>query len=98
MGGAMSTKWPSAPKGFEMSALGHEQTSRHVRVMSVIPFKADIHQHGLHVRLVPIADFDMPSGMDGVDDNTRGRYGRSRQHPAGRRSQCTDLSQAMIFQ
>ena len=39
-----------------MSALGHEQTSRHVRVMSVIPLKADIHQRGLHVRLVPIAD------------------------------------------
>ena len=36
-----------------MSATGHEQTSRHVRVMSVIPLKADIHQHGLHVRLVP---------------------------------------------
>ena len=29
-----------------MSALGHEQTSRHVRVMSVIPLKADIHQRG----------------------------------------------------
>ena len=27
-----------------MSALGHEQTSRHVHVMSVIPLKADIHQ------------------------------------------------------
>ena len=39
-----------------MSALGHEQTSRHVRVMSVIPLKADIHQRGLHVRLVPKAD------------------------------------------
>ena len=39
-----------------MSALGHEQTSRHVRVMSVIPLKADIHQRGLHVRYVPIAD------------------------------------------
>jgi hypothetical protein len=39
-----------------MSALGHEQTSRHVRVMSVIPLKADIHQRGLHVRLVPLAD------------------------------------------
>ena len=36
-----------------MSAVGHEQTSRHVRVMSVIPLKADIHQRGLHVRLVP---------------------------------------------
>ena len=39
-----------------MSALGHEQTSRHVRVMSVIPLKADIQQRGLHVRLVPQAD------------------------------------------
>ena len=39
-----------------MSALGHEQTSRHVRVMSVLPLKADIHQRGLHVRLVPQAD------------------------------------------
>jgi hypothetical protein len=39
-----------------MSALGHEQTSRHVRVVSVIPLKADIHQRGLHVRLVPLAD------------------------------------------
>jgi hypothetical protein len=33
-----------------MSALGHEQTLRHVRVMSVIPLKADIHQRGLDVR------------------------------------------------
>ena len=39
-----------------MSALGHEQTSRHVRVMSVIPLKADIHERGLHVCFVPIAD------------------------------------------
>ena len=39
-----------------ISAVGHEQTSRHVRVMSVIPLKADIHQRGLHVRLVPKAD------------------------------------------
>jgi len=39
-----------------MSAKGHEQTSRHVRVVSVIPIKADIHQRGLHVRLVPKAD------------------------------------------
>ena len=40
-----------------MSALGHEQTSRHVRVMSVIPLKADIHPRGLHVRLVPKTDY-----------------------------------------
>jgi len=40
---------------FEMptSALGHEPTSRHVRVMSDMPLKADIHRRGLHVRLVP---------------------------------------------
>ena len=37
-----------------MSALGHEQTSRHVRVMSVLPLKADIHQGGF--RLVPATD------------------------------------------
>jgi hypothetical protein len=36
--------------------MGHEQTSRHVRLMSVIPLKADIHQLGLHVRKVPITD------------------------------------------
>ena len=47
-----------------MSAMGHEQTSRHVRVMSVIPLKADIQQRSLHVRFVPITDvrrFLMPT-------------------------------------
>ena len=44
-----------------MSALGHEQTSRHVRVMSVIPLSADIHQRGLHVPLVPITDVGIRS-------------------------------------
>ena|SRR4029079_19158450 len=34
------------------SAMGHEQTSLHVRMMSVIPLKADIHQRSLHVRRV----------------------------------------------
>jgi hypothetical protein len=38
------------------SALGHEQTSRHVRVMSVLPLKADTHQRGWHVRYVPKCD------------------------------------------
>jgi hypothetical protein len=36
--------------------MGQKQTSRNVRVMSVIPLKADIRQPALHVRLVPIAD------------------------------------------
>jgi hypothetical protein len=36
-----------------MSALGHEQTSRRVRLTSVIPLKADIHRRGLEVRFVP---------------------------------------------
>jgi hypothetical protein len=39
-----------------MSAMGHEQTSRHAPVMSVIPLKADIHQREWHVRYVPEAD------------------------------------------
>ena len=39
-----------------MSTMGHEQTSRLVRVMSVVPQKADIRQRRLHVRLVPIGD------------------------------------------
>ena len=39
-----------------MSALGHERTSRHVRIMSALPLKADIHMRGLQVCLVPIAD------------------------------------------
>jgi hypothetical protein len=35
--------------------MGHEQTSRHIRVMSVISLRADIQQRGLHVRFVPVA-------------------------------------------
>src|SRR6185312_5594238 len=46
-----------------MSALGHEQTSPHVRVMSVLPLKADIHQRGLHVRLVPLADISQAARL-----------------------------------
>jgi hypothetical protein len=37
-----------------MSALGQKQTSRHARVMSVLPIKADIHQR------VPFADTIFP--------------------------------------
>jgi hypothetical protein len=39
-----------------MSALSHEQTSRQVRLMSVIPLKADIHQRIEHVCFVPLTD------------------------------------------
>jgi hypothetical protein len=39
-----------------MSALGQKQTSRNVRLMSVLPLKADIRQRDLHVRFVPLAD------------------------------------------
>jgi hypothetical protein len=46
-----------------MSVLGHEQTSRDVRVMSVIHLKADNHQRGLHVRFVPLADIDAENAV-----------------------------------
>ena len=36
--------------------MGHEQTSRHVHVMSDIPLKADINWRALCVRFVPQAD------------------------------------------
>jgi len=59
------------------SALGHEQTSCHLRLMSVIPLKADIRQCGLHVGLVPLADLQSLTIMDilGADcvSLTRGR-------------------------
>src|SRR6476620_6454810 len=42
-----------------MSALGHEQTSRHIRVMSVITLKADIHQRGLPVCFMPMGDITL---------------------------------------
>jgi hypothetical protein len=45
-----------SPRRFEMSAMGHEQTSRHVCVMSVIPLKADMCSVKIDVRFVPIAD------------------------------------------
>ena len=35
----------------QSSAMGHEQTSRHVRLMSVIPLKADVHRRGLASQL-----------------------------------------------
>jgi len=39
-----------------MSALGHKRKSCHVRLMSVLPLKADIRQREGHVRYVPKAD------------------------------------------
>mgnify|MGYP007123202838 CR=1 FL=1 len=41
-----------------MSALGHKQTSRDVRVTSALPPIADIRRMSWHVRLVPQADVD----------------------------------------
>jgi hypothetical protein len=41
-----------------MSALGHKQTSRHVRFMSGLPPKADIARLDCHVCFVPIADIE----------------------------------------
>jgi hypothetical protein len=48
--------WIVDPPRMSMSDLGQKQTSRHVRVMSVIPLKADIRQREWHVRYVPKAD------------------------------------------
>jgi hypothetical protein len=39
--------------------MGHEQTSRHVHVMSDIPLKADINWRALCVRLVPATDITL---------------------------------------
>ena len=50
----MRNRHRTPPAHDKMSALGHEQTSRHVRVMSVITLKADIRKSEWHVRLVPI--------------------------------------------
>jgi hypothetical protein len=47
---------PTGSSQAPTSALGHKRTLSSVRVMSVIPLKADIHQRTLHVRYVPIAD------------------------------------------
>jgi hypothetical protein len=64
--------------GQEMSATGHERTSRHVRVVSVIPLKADIHQRGLHVRLVPIADMSSRSHLSGDSLDSVNEVGTNR--------------------
>jgi hypothetical protein len=56
----------------QMSAMGHEQTSRHVGVMSVIHLKADIHERGLHVRFVPQTDLATLDGHQPFASPTRG--------------------------
>ncbi len=67
------------------SALGHEQTSRHVRVMSVLPLKADIRQRMEHVSFVPLADIGWTTCLAGagirksVNDSGRGLRGFLRQ-------------------
>ena len=54
-----------------MSELGHKPKWCHVRFMSVLPLKADIHKRGLHVRirapkgfvrLVPVAEVGIGAG------------------------------------
>jgi hypothetical protein len=45
-----------------MSASGHQQTSRRVRVMSILPLKAAIRQRESRVRYVPEAD--IPSALE----------------------------------
>ena len=45
-----------------MSALGQKRTSKHVRAMSALPPKADIHRRGRHVRFVPKADMGFLKG------------------------------------
>ena len=78
------TKWASAMLRWT-SALGHEQTSRHVRVMSVLPLKADIRQRMEHVSFVPLADIGWTTCLAGagirksVNDSGRGLRGFLRQ-------------------
>jgi hypothetical protein len=43
-----------------MSHMGQKSTTRHGRATSALPFKTDIRQHDLHVRLVPKGDITPP--------------------------------------
>ena len=58
--------------------MGHAQTSRHVRIMSVIPLKADTHRRGLHVRLVPDSDVPDVAGESSLKLGSSLRRGRLR--------------------
>jgi hypothetical protein len=55
-----------------MSAFGHKQTSAHVRIMSALPPKVEMDQHGRDVRFGLIADiaidnFTLPhTGAEGA--------------------------------
>jgi hypothetical protein len=76
-----SNSFKSAVQGAQKCArrhvLGHEQTSRNIRVMSVIPLKADIHQCGLNVCLVPLADIHVHS-LEQTKEPRSSRHGRIR--------------------
>ena len=66
-----------------MSALGHEQTSRHVRVMSAIPLKAVIRRRVQRVCFVPIADLrsrgdNLPLGVPSTSILNEGNSPRVR--------------------
>jgi hypothetical protein len=54
-----------------MSASGHEQTLRNVRVMSVIPLKSDIRQRIEHVCFVPLADVELAKAPIESESNLR---------------------------
>ena len=47
-----------------MSALGQKQTSNSRPLMSALPPKADIVQHGGNVRFVPEADIDLVCALE----------------------------------
>ena len=62
---------PGPYAGSLMSEMGHEQTSNHVRVMSVIFLKADIHQRGEYVCFVPLADIIAVMNWPRSEDPTK---------------------------
>ena len=57
-----------------------KQTSAHVRVMSALPPKADIDQHGRDVRFVPKADIALPRISQKQDTERTGVGSRQRHY------------------